>query len=558
LALVVVSGSYSNIINGGPFIEQDFIWLEVGHIGAQYLKYFDYLQDLFKKPVMEAVRGARPSEWVFHVLTSKLLGDNAHFQMWAILLVFISNSFLLGLLAYLLYEKKSIAVCVTLLFALHPQLSGGAVIVSAAGAQLAFFWLLISLLSLVRYKKHGHLYQLAPMICGVFLSYSAHDLGIITLPALVIVDLVTLPDNWLNNKIESLLGVMGRMFLALISLISFLYIWIPSSGGRDFALTIFALKKIKFIFFAAKQGLERILFPLPPQVGYGEIFGGLELGEILVFGMPILMGIALAVIYQDKRRLFPFSLIFLSIILQVYSLVTQNPDSPQYCLPLIPGVAGMALLLGELIMKIPPKSAAYMAVFAVLCLYGISGQFSARHWQGMAEQVNIMSKQLEKICDELPDTSDVFIIGAGRHTEVMLAAHLDYQQRFNNQKRLRFSFIQSGVLFPKHKGSPTGINDSGITRFQLDESMTFLGYGKFGDLKNVTPFIKEKIGIADLILKQERHAPALWILGPEVMIEQWSMDPKENELPLIDDVADLLWFIEGLIIHLHPQAGRHL
>lgn len=558
VVLCLVLASYQTIIKGGPFIEKDFIWLEAGKIGAQYLAYFDYLKDLFQKPIMVAVRDSRPSEWIFHVFLSKLVGNGAAVHMWAVLLIFTFNSILLGVLANSLYKKRSIAVAATLLFALHPQLSGGSAIITAAAAQLAIFWLFISFISLLRYKKHGHIYQLAPMICGVFLSYSAHDLGLIALPTLLILDLVTMPNQWRIKTFDALLGVFGRMLLALIPLVSFLFIWIPASGGRDVARTILALGKLKFIFFAAKQGLERIFFPLPPQVGYREIFGGLELGEILVFGLPILMGIALALVYQEKRRLFPFSLIFFSIIFQVHNLVTQSPDSPLYCLSLITGVAGMALLLGEILMKIPPKAAAYLAVFAILCLYGASGHFSARHWNGMGAQVNMMSSQLESICSDLPDTSDVFIVGAGRYTERMLAAHLDYKRRFKSDKRLRFSFIQNGMIFPAYKGGPIGQNPSGITRLQFDEFMTFIGYGIADDITDLTTLINKKISIADKVMNKERHMPPRWVLGPEVMIDQWTTGQGETGLMPIEDSADFMWFVEGLILHLHPYAGRNL
>jgi len=554
----LVTVNYGIVAGGGPFLEMDFVWLETGKIGAQYLSYFNHMEDLFQKPIMLAVRDSKPGEWIFHVFAAWLAGDDPAPRISMVMFLFVLNGFLVGILTYSLFGKKPIGAASALIFILHPQISGAAVTITAAAVQVALFWLLVSFISLLRYKKQGRIYQLAPMICGVFLAYSTHDIGLVALPCLLVLDLVTLDKEWRRKRIETVIGIFARAALVIIPLVSFFFVWIPTTGGRDLARAIVALQSIKLILFAAKQGLQRLIFPLPPNVPYKEVLGGMELGEILVFGLPIILGICLAFVYQNRKGLFPLSLIFFGILFQVHRFVSIMPDSPEYGFPLIIGAMGIAILSGDLLFRIKPKPAAYLAIFTLLCLYGIVGHTGARHWRHQSIQVRTMSSQLAAICDDLSDTSDVFIVSAGKHTPILLAAHLHYGRNNHLDKKLRFSFIRNGKIFPSHKGGPIGQSPTGLTRLQLDESMIFIGYGKNGDMVNLTPVFKQKMDMAMKIIEKEKRVSPKWALGPQSVVQQWGMGMNMENLMPVDNPWDLGWFIEGFILHLHPKGGRSL
>lgn len=553
--LGVLAILYSPIIMAGPSVEMDFVWISVGNVGASWFSYMDQIEGLFQKPIMHAIGNAKPGSWIFHLGMGGFFEDRARVRLLAILFLLLLDALLVGVLAHLLYQNRAITAASATIFALHPQLSGITAMVSSGGPLLALFWLLIAFISLLRFKRHKRLFHLIPMASAVFLCHATHNIGLVIVPAMFFLDIATTEGKWTPGKIT---GLIGRQFLVFLSFISFSLIWLPTGGISEMVRVVVALKLIRPVLLALNDGLIRLILPSSSVFDIRHGFGVLDLGQIFLFSMPVLLGLAIAAIFKNVNRLFPLMLIFLGILFQAPNMLTIGDQTPAYSICYLVSAIGFALLMGDLFMRIPPKAVGYLAVFSFLCACLASDHINSTHWAKQGNHVRQMADQLETIYLDLGDSPDIFIIGAGKFTEPMLAAHLDFVRRYGIIKPTRFSFVDNGKVLPAGKEGPLGESPRGIVRLFLDDSMTFLGYGRQGNLVNLTDLIRSKVKEAKEILMIERKLVPSWRLGTENMIRNWSAKADADNLIPVDDSSNIAWYIEGQILNLHPLAGRHL
>ena len=552
--MVLVVVVHGVILTGGPFEEKDFLWLSAGKLCAEWLPYMDHLSELFERPVMRAVNEIRPGAWLLHTLLGALFSENPVGYFWVLLVLLAIDGLLVGIVTLLLYNNRAIAATTALLFVVHPQVCGLAARISSASVLLALFWLLVCLIFLLRYKKKGRIILLAPMICSAFLTFSTHKIGLAAIPAVFFLDLVTLPQKW---TWRNLVGVFFRMGLVAVPILGFMLIWIPLGNTPELMRLYFVLKLVKPVFSAVTIGVERLLLPLPMNANLETIFPGFDVGQIFLFGLPVLLGLALAAVYQDRKRLFGLMLIFFGLFFQLPDLITVSERSAAYSISFLIPVLGLSVLLGSLLFSVRPKGAAAVLAFGLVLLFGLSAHLNAKIWSFQGFQVQRMAEQLARAYEPLGETDEIYIVGAGKHSSRLLAAHLEFVRRHGISKKSRFSFIQNGAVFSTSKDGPVGQSPRGVTRLPLDASQTFLGYGERG-LVDLTPLIKSKILEADIAIKDEKCLPAKWKLGSASVVAGWAFDTDAANPNVVDQPEDYLWFFEGQILPLHPQAGRFI
>ena len=554
LVALLVFAIYWPVLSGGVFLEKDFLWLSAGKLVSSWLPYLDHISDLFERPIIHAIEGFRPGAWLLHTILAKYLGDDPTLFLLVVFALFALNGILVGIITQLMFKDRNISAAAAVLFVVHPQLAGAVATVSSLSAHVALFWMLICILSILRYKKTRRIFHLVPLYCGVFLSYTTHSVGLMVVPALFFLDLVTLPPNWNRRHILAALFRLGLIAAPVVALMIF---WMPLGNTPELIRIYVVVKLVQPTLVAASEGARLLLLPFPMSFNPSSLLKGFDLGKVILFGSPVLLGVALASVFSDRRRIFPLLLIVFGIFFQLPNLFSVSTTSPEYAIPFFVSAIGMAMFLADLLLKISPKSAGRFAVLALVCLLAASSHLNAKTWALQGQQVGRMSDQLLQLHSDLGDTADIYLVGAGKHSESMLAAHLDFNRRFGVGNQTRFSFIQSGFVFCFHKDGPVGESPHGVTRMVLDEALTFLGYEN-GNLVDLTPLIFDKVQKAQKVLETEKRLPPKWRLGQHSLVSGWEAKPGGVDLIPIEDPSDFQWYVEGRVKTLHPQAGRFL
>lgn len=553
--LGLVVALYHPVLKGQPILEKDYLWLSAGKSGAEWLPYMNHLSDLFERPVLQAIGAIRPGTWFYHVGMGFVFPDNPKGYFFVQMVLLALCGWMLGMLCYLLTERKIAAVVAAALFVTHPQLTGVMGTITSGPALVSLAWLLFACISFYRYKTDGRFLQLIPPVCAVFLSYSTHEIGFAAIGAIFFMDIITLPRkrNW-----KHLVALFGRQFLFVAPVLAFVLFWFSIGGAMELIRLYVAVIQVKPLLFSMGAGLKGLLFPLPPASVANALTRVLTSDYLVLFLVPVIFGVAVASVMNNKKRLFAFMLILVGLSAQGANLISLRSFSPEYSLLFLVSVAGLALLLGDLLPLIPPKSAGIAAVFTLVCLYCASTMLGASWWAEKGKNVGRMADKLEKIYGGLGDTADVFILGYGKNPEPLLAAHLNFVMRHGINKMTRFSLLSQGVIFPGSKHRPIGQSPQGFTRLVYDDSMTFIGWGTANDLENLTGLVKKKVEKADERIRKEKVLPLTWKLGTKNLISKWNVNMDPGELIPIDDPEDIAWYVEGEIVHLHPNAGRYL
>lgn len=545
---------YGQVVAVGPSTEMDFVWISVGDAGASWLSYPDQIAGLFQKPIVQAIGNAKPGSWIFHFIMGIFFQVRDGGRLLVILLLLVLNSMLVGILAHLLYGNRAVTAASAAIFALHPQLSGTASMISSGGPLLALFWLLVAFISLLCFKQQKRFFYLIPMTSAVFLCHATHNIGLVIIPAMFFLDIATQEGNWTPKGVA---GLIGRQLLVFFSFIFFTTVWLPTNGISEMVRIVVALKLIRPAILALGNGMIRLLLPVPSMFDFRNVFG-LNIGQLFVFFLPVLLGIAIAGIFKKRKRLFPLALVVVGIIFQAPNMLTIGNQSPSYSICFLVPAIGLAILIGDLLARIQPKAAAYLAIFAFLSLCAVSDIFNANHWARQGQHVHEMADQLETIYENLGNSPDIFIVGAGQYTEPMLAAHLDFVRRYGITKPTRFSYIEPGKVMPAKNDLPTGQSPRGTSRLFLDDSMTFVGYSRQGEFTDLSELIQSKIARAQRTLDTEKKLITGWELGTENEILKWPEAAGTAKMLPVEDSSNITWYIEGQMVNLHPLAGRHL
>ena len=543
-------------LKGRLFLEQDFIQLQASAKAGEWLPYSDQFSELLIRPVMLTQRNIKPGAWIYQAGMGFLFGAKVWAHILGNLALLCINALLLGGIALSLFRKRSVAAVCAVLFVLHPAISGAVSSISLGAPLLSMFWLLVGALGLLRYKSHGRILGLAPVVCCAFLAYTTDGLGLMSVPVYFFLDIVTLPKRSLWRNI---LAVTLRTTIVAMPVFVFMVFWLSTGGSLELIRLYVALTMFKPALISVGEGVLRLLVPMPVYADLHTAVSGFNIGQMILFAMPVFLGIAFSLIYQDRRRFFGFSMALTGLLFQTANLLRHSVDHPAYAALLLISAAGLALFLGELLAGIPTKIMAYPAIGILVALYGLAGYSSSQYWAYKGDIVHEMADDMDRLCKNLGDTVDIFLVGGGQQDALMLPAHLDFFSRYNLDKHARFSYLIDGAILGAGKDGPIGRNPQGITRLPLDETMAFFGFDDPMEykLKDLTPLIRPQVAKGRQVIVDTNRIPPRWLLGPASDIEKWEME--ETDIPFMPthDPDFIQWFVEGVFLPLHPQIGRN-
>jgi hypothetical protein len=557
--LAAVLAVHGVVLSGGLFVEKDFLWLSAGDLGAQWAPYMDHMDELFQRPIMRALHGARPGTWLFHVVGGTLFGGDPRGRLLMLFLVLAADGLLVAILANQLYGNRKLALAAGLFFAIHPALSSTVATISSGPALASTFWILAACIALLRFKKAGRGIHLVAVVSCAFLAYATTSLGVVAVPALLLLDLATLSPG---KKLGQLAMIGFRFAITAGTVAAFGMFWFAIGGARELAQIMVASRHFSTTLTLLGEAWQRLLLPIPMKWDSTGGSGAINLGQMVLFLAPVLLGIGLAAVFKKRIRLFAFGILVIGVPFQAGILLTVRAGTPEYGMILLPSAIGMVLLLGEIaVAPLSAKRTKFRYAIPVLLagLLAFSASANAMHWADKGRQVQRMARQMAKIHQELPEAADLFLLSSGRRADALLCAHLEYSRNFGMEKKARFTFVSTGQLLLGASDKPVGESPRGLTRLPLDPAMFFFGWDSKSGLSDLTSLMNKKVDQATAFMKNDRCLPEPIRLGNENTILSWKPGCTLGwENMTESDLDAQVWYVEGAFVSLHPRVGRFL
>jgi len=195
-------------------------------------------------------------------------------------------------------------------------------------------------------------------------------------------------------------------------------------------------------------------------------------------------------------------------------------------------------------------------VAGAVVLLALVPQTTVLAWRlaARAELVNRLGLELAGLIAQTPNGSDVLLPVEGDTAPLMESAFVAAYYRGVEPRQVRFRLVIGGRLALRLRVTPSGQEIGVFTRLPMRDQKRVIGLdAEHRHLVDLTGLIQGKIRVAQDILEAERRGPPPLALADEGVIASWldgCVDWRET------DAADAGWFVEGMMLRLHPHTGR--
>jgi hypothetical protein len=430
--------------------------------------------------------------------------------------------------------------------ALHPIAAGAVGGLASLGMLLAMAFTLAATLFALAFARERSVRYLPPVFLLSILAVGADVSGFLVLPAVLFLGLFAplepAPRRWLARVLPTLAAGLGVAAMA-----AYLWSFGPAAAFWRAAFTAPPAARLMQTIWLVRGAFLPIVPDAVTRWPWLDAAAGAIPAALLVT----------VTVVQLRRRVslvvWPALLALTFLAAAVSPDFGARPIAPSNWATIYPTALVLALWLADL-WPTPERRAGRIVVMAALLavllpqtVLQISEQ-SAR-----ARRVHQMGGELAILLQHTPDGIDVLIPTLPSTASLVEAAYLSANYHGQSAGQVRLRLLMGGRLVVRDSDTPTGESRGLFARLPLDEQKLFIGLDREHDhLIDLTSLIRAKVRLVQDEIAQQRRVPPM-PLGDEAVIDAWlAACPKWETLA----VQTPSWFLEGLLLRLHPHAGR--
>jgi hypothetical protein len=500
--------------------------------------------------ISRALGQTSPLALVTHTMLFRLLGDSPPAQLSVMILLHLLVTGAAMAVARRWRPERQAGVVVGLFVGLHPLAAGVTGGIAPLGTMAALLCVLGAMwfaMAIVRERRHG-------LIVAVFLlavlASGLDVFGLLIVPALLLVSLFAaphpdLPGPGLRRLEPVIAAVLGVAFTFQVMTV------LPETLASWYLLTTWRPNQLG-------DELVWLLFALTTPVVRGESLTTPARWALAAALALVAVPFFWVTVFKLRRRpallIWP-ALLLLSMIPAAVSVEPLRRDmAATSWAAFYPALVFAALWIAEA-WPAPnrPNGRLVLGVLLVLMLAPQTLVLSQAQAQ-RAKTISRLGGEFAALVDNYPNGTDVLLPVEGETSGLVESAFLSAFYRGVQARQVRYRMLVGGRMAMRETAAPTGRGMGLITRLPFHARQEVIGLDVTGrHLVELTTLIATKLRLAQDILEKDRTGPPPLALADETAINAW-LDGAVDWQPRPKVGAD--WFIEGLLLRLHPHTGR--
>ncbi len=546
-----------------------------------------------------ALGQSTPLALFFHTLLFSSAGDTPAIHLIMMLFLHLAVMGTTALVAYQWRPERRTASVAALLVGIHPLAAGTVSGIAPMGLLAATLCILGAMFYTLLMLRDGRFLALIAVLLFAVLAAAFDVFGLLVVPAVAAVSLFAphSPERpHLIRRIEppvaAFVGVAATYFV-LRALPETLDSWLLLTSWRPSQLSDATGWLLRALFLPALGGLATkptwlaplviaipaalmstislmrlfINSPAPRHGGRGEShgidnsmkFGNSQKSHFSGFEMKkSTEGLFQQSVMLVRRRASVFiwpALILLSLIPAALALQPLRQDAPASAwAALYPALIFFALWVADIWPSYRWVKVRSILTVSVALLVIPQAVLMVQAQVVRARTISHMGEELAQMVAKLPNGTDILLPATATTSDLIEAAFLSAYYRGVEPKQVRYRMLISGWLAVRKRAVPSGQALGRFTRLPLEEGKQIIGLdATHRHLIDLTDLVHTKIRIAQDILENERREPPPLALADEAVIDSWL---EGNVSWQNAEPGEAGWFIEGIMLRLHPHTGR--
>lgn len=549
LAVLVVL-VYSPLLRHGFREADDFVLAAAAQLlGGLAPDRLDMAGVLGGPELNQALSRTAPVSLLTVAVLFRWLGNNPSIQLFAVIVAHLAALYLLFFLLRLWQPDRSMVWPAILLAALHPIAAGTVAGLSSLAVILAMSYTLLAMAFTLLMKQEGPIRLLFPVLLFSFLAAACDVAGLIVFPAVLLTAFAgpRRPEEnpWprrIAAPIASLVGValiayymnsFGRPVLYLENLRQ----WTPS----------------RFPIHAAWL-LRGWFLPVDPTMPRGPEW----LGPVFIALLSAALMSATMAGFRKLPRLAIWPLLGLLTLLPVATNL-ELPGPPARTTAwaaLYPSLIFLAIWVADLFSLGLSRRRKIIFIAMLVFLVGPQTFRLEQVLTHRALLVNRMGRELAKLVTDTPNGTEVLLPTDSSRLGLMEAAFLAAHYTGMPPRQVGYRMLVGGRLVLRDNAAPSGERLGIFARLPLEEQKVFYGFSDgHQHLMDLTPLIAKQTQAAMEAYRRSHRLPPPLMLHDERAIADWLPAASTDQDATVENP---IWFVEGMMLRLHPRAGRKI